>query len=110
MDRHVAVTLELLQVPFNQQAELFPGVIRLGDLFPEAIEYLLGLVSEKIHHDVFFIFKIKIDGPIRHTGLPGDLADGCLVKALLGKHFYGGIQNLVILAVCFGFLIDNCLQ
>ncbi len=98
-NRHAPIALKLFQMSFDQQAQFVAGIVRLVDFFAKPTKHLLGLVAEKVHHDIFFILEIKIDGSIGHTGFFGYLADRRLVKTLLGKHFDSRFEDLVILAV-----------
>ena len=68
-------------------------------------KHLLGSVTEKLHQDVIFIFKIKIDSPVSHPGLFGDLGNGWLMKTLAGKYLYSRFQDQVIFII-FIILID----
>jgi hypothetical protein len=77
----------------NKAAQFVMAAIGLVDGRPKPIKNLLGSVVEKLDKDIVFIFEIKIYGTIRHTGLPGYLGNGGLVKTLAGKHFYSGFQN-----------------
>jgi hypothetical protein len=89
----------------NKAAQFVMAAIGLVDGRPKSIKNLLGSVVEKLYQDIVFIFEIKIYGTIRHTGLPGDLGNGRLVKALAGKHFYSCFQDEMILVI-FDYFID----
>jgi hypothetical protein len=72
---HIPVPLEFRQMPPDEIAKFIQSIVRFFNLSPEPVKYLLGSVTEKLHQNVILIFKIKIDGAIRHTGLFRDLGD-----------------------------------
>ena len=100
-NRHIPVLLKFGQMPPDKIAQFRRTIVRLFNLGAEAFEHLLGPVTEKLHQNIVFIFEIKIDGSIGHTGLFGDLGDGRLVEALSGKDFDGCFQDKMILIILF---------
>ena len=86
-------------MPFDQQAQFVPGIIRLVYLFPEPPEHLFGFIPEEVHHDIFFIFEIKIDGPIGHTSFSGYFGNGRLMISVAGKHLDSRFENAVVFIV-----------
>ena len=63
----VSIPLKLFQVPLDQPAQFVPRVIPLVHCLPEPAENLLGFILEEVHHDIFFIFEIEIDGAVGHA-------------------------------------------
>jgi hypothetical protein len=75
-DRHIRIPLEFHKMPPDEIPQFVQAVVGLVDRRPESIENLFGSVVEKLHQDIVFILEIKINGSIRHAGLPGDLGNG----------------------------------
>jgi hypothetical protein len=100
-DGHVPVPLEFFEVDANQIAQFVKSGIGAIDLLTEALEYLLGLIAEKLDQDVVLVFEIEVDGSVGDTGFTGDLGNGRLEVTLPCEYLYGRFQNAVVLVIFF---------
>ena len=73
---HIPISLEFRKMAPNKAAQFIMAAIELVDGRPKSIKNLLGSVVEKLDQNIVFIFKIKINGTICHTGLSGNLGNG----------------------------------
>ena len=105
--RHITIPLKFGQVTPDEIAKFFQTVVRFFDRRPEAIKHLFGSVAEKLHQNVIFIFEIKIDGSVGHSGLFGNLGNGRLVKSMSGKNLNRRLKNLMIFMIFFD-LVRGC--
>jgi hypothetical protein len=90
----------------DQIPQLLYRIPPAADLFPEALENLLGLVAEKLDQNIVFILEVEVDGPIGHSGFFGDFGNRRMSVSILGKYLDGGIENQMILVI-FVFSVDR---
>ena len=102
---HVWIPLKFHKMPPDKVPQFIQAVVGLVDGGPEAVKNLFGSVVKKMNQDIVFVLEIKIDGTIGHTGFPGNLGNGRLVKTLARKDFYGCFKDKMVLVV-FIFFID----
>jgi len=86
-------------MPADQVSQLFLGIARLIDRFPEPLKYQAGTVAEKIIQDIGLVLEIDIDGTVSNPCLPCDLGNGGLIETLLGKNLDRGIHDPLVFAV-----------
>ncbi len=90
----------------NQVSKLINGVFGFIHLFSETSENLLGLVIEELNQNIIFVFEIKIDGAISHTGFFGDLSNGRLKETVFGKYLDRRLEYPVVFVVFSALFID----
>jgi hypothetical protein len=106
-DGHVAVFLELLKMDADQAPQLFFRCFRLIHRIPESFKNLAGLILVKLDQNVVLVLEIEIDGPVRHTGLFGNLGNCRLKKPLLGEYGDGRVEDTPVLVPVFLFRADG---
>ena len=105
-DGHIPVCLKLLQVSPDQVLKLINGTFGLIHLFSETPENLLGLVIEKLNQNIIFVFEIKIDGSISHTGFLGNLGNGRLKESVFGKYLDSRLEYPMVFIVFSALFIN----
>src|SRR2546425_271643 len=96
-DGQVAVGAEGFQVEVSHAPEL---LARVGDIVERRPCPLYKAVEGGIdgrHEQFVFIFEIKVDGAIGHSGPVGNLGNPRMKKTMLGDHLNGGIEDALVL-------------